>query len=99
MSKAEVSFPPQMNYCLISKFNKNAFQYDAYHPLRWPGGLSKGSLCTGGVQGSLCAGVGLCDRLTPRPRGQTHACENITLPRKKRLELSHKRQDFIVHLN
>ena len=35
----------------------------------------QGSLCLGG----LCPGGSLCQR-DPLPRGQTDACENITLP-------------------
>ena len=47
--------------------NKNAFQWDVYHPQQWPS-----------LPGGRCLLPGVVSQQTPPPCGQTHACKNIT---------------------
>ena len=67
-----------------SKMNKNAFQWDVYHPLQWS---YWGCLPKGGCLPRECLPTrvclpkeGVCLGSTPRPCGQTDACEKFTVP-------------------
>ena len=69
--------------CCEISLNKNAFQYDAYHPLQWssPLGVSaQGGVCPGGVcPGGVCP-EGVCQTPPPPVNTIPDRCQNITLP-------------------
>ena len=82
------------NWLEVTTINKNAFQWDAYHPLvdrispalcrgvSARGVSARGGVCPRGV----CSGGGVCSGVYssmqwsrhPPPCGQTDTCENIT---------------------